>query len=130
MPAPLCAGCVLSCTMGTVPMPFIALPIPGVPIVDGLPTATILDIAPFLNIPSFIMCRSPANPAVAAIIAASLGTVTEGPCIPVPVIPWEPPSVATLSNGIPLATVESMCVCAWLGEISVEVPIEGPMMTE
>ena len=130
MPFPLSMGCVLSCSMGTVPMPFIALPIPGVPIVDGMPTATILDIVPFLNIPSFIMCRSPANPAVAAIIAASLGSVDEGPCIPVVVMPWEPPSVATLSNGIPLATVESKCMCAWLGEISVDVPIPGPMETE
>jgi hypothetical protein len=59
-----------------------------------------------------------------------LGSVDEGPCIPVVVLPWEPPSVATLSNGIPLATVESKCMCAWLGEISVDVPIPGPMETE
>jgi Domain of unknown function (DUF4280) len=124
MPELLTMGCMLACTFGMAHMPFVALELPGKPTVDGLPTASVADIMPLDNIPSFIMCKSPANPEVAAATAAALGVLTPMPCIPEIVAPWDPPSGVLVFGAMPLATIASKCMCAWGGSISVEVPSE------
>ena len=116
----------LKCSMGLAPLPVNFLPIPRV-MINGMPVGRMTDIIPFLNF-SFVMCKSPANPAVAAIIAASLGSVTQGPCIPTPVSPWLMPAFTVLASGVPVITKSSPCICAFGGEIKVLAPIQFTVM--
>jgi hypothetical protein len=126
MPQPLCTGALLKCTMGLTPTVFVADALPGAPMILGaLPAATIVQVLPN-NILPFGMCKSPANPAVAAATAAALGVLTPAPCLPVPASPWAPPSMVTFINMLPMATVSSKCACAFGGLISVSTPIPGP----
>ena len=125
MPELLTTGCVLTCTFGITPSVFITEPLPGKPVIEGaLDAATIMDIIPFDNILPFGMCESLANPEVAAATAAALGVLTPMPCVPLIPDPWEPPSLMMFYEALPLATVESKCLCAWGGEISVDAPTE------
>ncbi len=57
---------------------------------SGMPVANIMDHIPLLNIPTFGLCQSPANPVVAAATAAALGVLTPMPCIPATASPWIP----------------------------------------
>jgi hypothetical protein len=127
VPKFLTTGATLACTMGAAPSVFTATTLPGTPMVLGsLPAATIMEFVPMMNIMPFAMCMSPANPRVAAATAAAMGVLTPMPCIPNVVAPWAPPSVVATANGLPLATAESMCTCAWAGMISAQMPIPGP----
>ncbi len=131
MPEMLCTGAVLTCTFGDAPSIFEALPLPAMLLQDGaLPVAAIDQIIPFLNIMPFVMCNSPENPEVIAATAAAMGVFTPMPCIPVPIAPWEPQSVVSIGDGIPLATAMSKCECAWGGVIGVDLPVEGPATTD
>lgn len=124
MPELLTTGCLLQCSFGVAPTPFAALELPGKPTVMGLPAATLVEIIPIDNITPFGMCSSLANPTVATATTAALGVLTPMPCLPVIPAPWSPASAIAMYEGMPLATVESMCVCAWGGEIKVAVPAE------
>lgn len=125
MPPLLTSCCVLSCSFGEAPSLFDALPLPGKPTVEeAFVAATIEEIVPELNVPSFAMCSSPENPEVIAATAAAEGVLTPMPCVPVILDPWEPPSPTDSFEGVPLATVDSRCLCAWGGEISVDSPAQ------
>jgi len=105
--------------------------LPGKPVIDGaLSTATIMEFIPLDNILPFGMCESLANPEVAAATTAALGVLTPMPCIPVVVDPWEPPSELMSYADLPLATIESKCMCMWGGEIAVDAPAEFTVTTE
>lgn len=120
----LTTGCVLACSFGMAPAPFMALEIPGKPMLDGvLAAATIEEIAPGVNILPFVMCESPENPEVAAATAAAMGVLVPMPCLPVVVTPWMPPVPNMGFGGIPLASAASRCLCAWGGMIAVEAPV-------
>ena len=121
----------LTCTFGAAPGLFQALELPGKPVVMGtFTTATIEEIVPMVNVPTFVMCKSLLNPEVAAATAAALGVLTQMPCIPVVVAPWTPPSTLMAYMDMPLATVESKCLCAWGGMIGVEAPVEVLVSTQ
>lgn len=131
MPELLTTGCMLTCTFGMTPSSFIATEMPGKPVIEGaLSTATIMEIVPLENILPFGMCQSPTNPEVAAATAAAMGVLTPMPCIPIVPDPWEPPSDLLFYSDIPLATIESKCMCTWEGEISVDMPSETIVTTE
>jgi hypothetical protein len=74
-----------------------------------------------VNIPTFGMCRSPANPTVAAATAAALGVLTPMPCVPV-TTPWTPGVATVLLRGMPALDASSKCMCAYGGQISVTTP--------
>ncbi|MCK8785335.1 DUF4280 domain-containing protein [Roseomonas sp. NAR14] len=125
MPEFLTTGCLLTCSFGLAPSVFVAEELPGKPVIEGgFVTATVAEIIPEDNVPSFAMCSSMENPEVAAATAAAEGVLTPMPCVPVIVDPWEPPSELVSYDGLPLATVESKCLCAWGGEIAVDAPME------
>jgi hypothetical protein len=112
-------GAILSCSFGTVPAPMIVPP--ELPLLASeLPTATIMNFVPLENIPSFGLCTSLANPEVAAATAAALGVLTPQPCVPVTTSPWVPGSPRVLIEGMPALCAGSICLCDWLGEISID----------
>lgn len=126
MPQPLCTGTTLTCSFGAAPTVFVAQPLPGAPMILGaMPAATITQTLP-VNIPTFGMCQSLANPTVASATAAAMGALTPMPCVPAIVTPWAPPAVSLFNSMLPVATVNSRCMCAYGGVISVAAPVPGP----
>ncbi len=82
-------GAMMACSFGAAPSALMVLPANKV-LCGGPPAANIMDNKPFVNILPFAMCSSPANPAVAAATAASLGVLTPMPCTPMTSAPWVP----------------------------------------
>lgn len=121
MPQLVSLGAVLSCSFGTAPMPMIVPPETPV-FADALPAATIMDFVPLENIPSFVLCTSLANPEVELATAAAEGVLTPMPCVPVTTSPWFPGAPGVLLEGIPALCTGSMCLCDWLGEITIDEP--------
>ena len=115
----LCCGGMLSCPFGAAPMPFSSLPAARV-MINGKPAGVLTDAVPMLNVPSFGMCKNPANPSVAAATAAALGVLTPMPCVPVLTGAWLNPAPTVLVGGKPALTDGSKVMCAWGGQISVQ----------
>ena len=75
MPEFLTSECLLKCSFGKVPAPFQPLPLPSKSIfMEALVGATIMDIVPLPDIPTFGMCASLADPEMASAAAAAQGT--------------------------------------------------------
>lgn len=116
----LAMGAMLECSFGVAPSPLVVLPENRV-LADGLPLANINDHEPELNITTFGMCSSLANPEVATATAAASGVLTPMPCIPVTIEPWFPGVVNVLIGGMPALDETCQCLCAWGGLVK---PIE------
>ncbi len=91
----VCAGATLQCSFGAAPTVLNVLP-QNRTLTSGMPAANIMDHIPLLNIPTFGLCQSPANPVVAAATAAALGVLTPMPRIPATASPWIPGGPPTL----------------------------------
>jgi hypothetical protein len=117
-----CQGATLKCSFGALPAILTVTPKNPPVLIQGALAATIMDHAPIVNIPSFGMCAAPTNPAVIAATAAALGVFTPAPCVPVTTNPWFPGSQTILiANQISLNST-SLCMCKWLGAISITFP--------
>jgi len=114
------ATATLLCSFGAAPASLLVLPTARVQ-VEGKFAATVVDATPLVNIPSFGMCTSPANPSVAAATAAALGVLTPMPCVPA-TTPWVNGATGTLVGGQPALTFGAQCQCAWGGVIQVLNP--------
>ena len=112
------AGAQLMCTFGMVPATLAVLPVNRV-MVAKRPAATIQDHMPMVNIPTFGMCTSLANPVVAAATTAALGVLTPMPCVPATVSPWLPGAMRATAGHQPLLTATCQCNCIWGGLITV-----------
>jgi hypothetical protein len=110
-------GALLQCSFGVAPGPLSVLPVNRV--LTGTPTATIMDSAPLLNIPSFGMCSSPSNPVVITATAAALGVLTPMPCVPATVAPWLPGAPTVLIGNLPALDDQSKLMCMWGGLIQI-----------
>jgi uncharacterized Zn-binding protein involved in type VI secretion len=110
----------MMCSFGVAPAALNALN-PTV-MIGGMPAATIMDSKPMVNIPTFGMCMSIANPTVAAATAAALGVLTPMPCIPATSAPWVPGQPTTLIAGNPALASGSTCMCNWGGVIQLTFP--------
>jgi hypothetical protein len=122
----VCAGALLKCSCGLAPTALNVLP--DKKVLTQAPTATIMDNKPMVNVPTFGMCNSPANPAVAAAISSSMGAVTVAPCIPVLPAPWVPGAPTVLVGNQPALTKDSKLICAYAGVIEITMP--GQMTTK
>ena len=109
------SGSMLKCSQGVAPST-LAVVVPTTT-GQGPPAANIMDCAPMTNILPFGMCKSPANPTVAAATAAAMGTLTPMPCIPV-TTPWTPGSLLVKVRLFPALDATSKCMCAYGGQIS------------
>ena len=119
----VCMGAMLQCTFGVAPSPLTVLPVSRVMTMQGaMPSATIMDNKPLLNVMTFGMCTSLANPVVAAATAAAMGVLTPMPCIPFTVAPWVPGSPTILIGNMPALNNSSKLMCNWAGVISITSP--------
>ncbi len=109
------------CSMGIAPSVLTVLPDKMV-LGENKPAATIMDNKPMVNIMPFGMCRSPANPQVAAATAAALGVLTPMPCVPVTPAPWAPGSPTVLIKNQPALNNSCKLMCNWGGVISIMNP--------
>lgn len=110
----------LQCPFGLAPASLTV--IPSTVMVEGKPAARISDMAPLVNIPTFGMCTSLANPQVASATAAALGVLTPMPCIPQTVGPWTGGATTTTIQSMPGLTAGATCQCAWGGVIQITFP--------
>jgi hypothetical protein len=83
-----------------------------------------MNFVPFMNIPNFGNCTSPANP----MVIAALGVPQ--PCIPVPVMPWAPGSKKVKVTKMPELTDDSKTMCAWAGVIQMTKSAENSVNTK
>ncbi|MCU1501465.1 MAG: hypothetical protein JWM12_819 [Ilumatobacteraceae bacterium] len=116
-------GALLQCPFGVAPAPLSVLPT-NFTMAANMPAATIMDNVPMLNVPSFGMCTSLANPTVAAATAAALGVLVPMPCLPVLPAPWFPGSPTVMISNKPALNNASKCQCAYGGTISIITPGE------
>lgn len=119
-------GTPMSCSFGTAPSVFVALPA-SLTTAMKLMAGTVNDIAPIVNIPPFLLCQSLMNPTVAAATAAALGVLTPMPCLPVIAGPWSPGSSAAKLAKQKALTKGSTCKCAYGGSISFTSAIQMVM---
>lgn len=120
MPLLAVSGAVLACPFGLAPATLNVLP--DRTVLAGSLSATAPDMQPLVNIPSFGMCASLANPAVAAATSAALGVLTPAPCVPNIVAPWVPGSSRVLISGRPALHQGCTCSCLWGGVIRITAP--------
>lgn len=119
MPQQVVAGALLKCSFGVAPTALVVLPEARV-MVEGRPAASIMDHEPIVNIPTFGMCSSLANPEVEAATTAALGVLTPMPCIPMTMTPWEPGAPNVLVGEFPALSNASVCMCNWLGVVTID----------
>ncbi len=101
----------LTCTFGMTPSTLQVIP--------GNRDASIRDNAPMVNVRPFGMCRSMANPQVAAASAAAQGAMIPAACVPVCASPWVPGDPMRMVQGAPALTPQSKLMCAYAGVISI-----------
>ena len=111
-------GAMLQCDQGIAPCSLIV--IPARIMSDMKPVATVMDFT-IANIPTFGMCKgtNSANPMVASLTAAAMGTPTPAPCIPVITAPWSSGAASAKATPGKLLTKDSTCKCAWTGSVSI-----------
>lgn len=112
-----CATAMMKCSFGAAPAVLNVLPVHRV--FTGKPTANIMDGKPFLNVPTFGVCKSLANPAVASATAAAMGSLTPMPCAPMTLSPWVPGSPTVLLGNMPILNNSSKLICTWGGVIQI-----------
>jgi hypothetical protein len=122
----VCLGALLKCTFGLTPSALVVLPSNRV--LSNVPVANIIDNKPMVNILPFGMCKSLANPMVAAATAAAMGTLVPMPCVPLTVAPWMPGSATVLIGGLPALNNSSKLMCSWGGVIGVDAPGQFKML--
>lgn len=115
------SGAQLRCSEGTSPSTLTVPPAGGVE-ADRQPAATVMDHVPMVNVAPFGMCRTQANPQVAAATAAAQGVLTPMPCVPVISAPWSPGSPLITFSDKKALTDDSTCRCAWTGTIEIVDP--------
>jgi hypothetical protein len=115
------SGAKLKCSEGLAPSSLTVLPVNGTS-ADEIPAATVMDNIPMANIAAFGMCKTQANPQVAAATAAAQGVLTPQPCVPVVPAPWSPGSQAVTVHDLKALTDDSTCQCTWSGKIEITDP--------
>lgn len=116
------SGAMLACSFGTAPGT-LNVTSQASNLAEGKPIATIKDTAPNVNIPSFGMCTSMANPQVAAATAAALGVLTPQPCLPAAAGSWIPTKPAVLVANTPCLCNDSALMCMnGMGCITISTP--------
>jgi hypothetical protein len=112
-------GAKLKCSCGDQQSTF-QVPMDHQAFINNKAQANIMDNKPMVNIQSFGMCSSLANPVVAAATAANHGRLKKMPCVPATVAPWLGGKMDTLLANFPSLLKSSQVMCMWCGLIKVE----------
>ena len=129
MPKQVINGAMLKCDQGVAPATLTVLPVNQTD-GDDQPAATVMDFKPMVNIASFGMCQSTANPAVIAATSAAGGAKTPAPCVPATTSPWTPGSSIVTIQDQKALTDDSKCMCTWAGQITVQNPGQSDIEIE
>ena len=113
----VCNGAMMQCSFGGAPSSLIV--IPKNILTSNMPQATIMDFAPMVNIMSFGMCNSVANPATKRPPPVLF---TPGPCVPNTVTPWAPGAPTVIMGTFPALDNMSKLACVWGGVIQFTAP--------
>ncbi len=113
-------GATLRCSMGLAPGSL--LPTPRPLQCGSRVAANVTDHVPIANVTPFGLCRSLANPLVAAATSAAAGTLTPMPCVPATPAPWSPGAARTIIGGAPALSTQATLRCLWAGTIEVVDP--------
>lgn len=116
----VCNGAMCQCSFGVAPCNLVVTSVTNV-LGCSLPLASIMDNTA-MNLSTFGMCTSLANPVVASATAAALGVLTPQPCMPMITAPWAPGSPTVLISGKPALTNISKAMCAYAGIIQIVNP--------
>lgn len=122
MPAVVVKGAALACSFGAAPAVLSPTPNPAAPTDTQMQVAVVTDSVPNVNIPTFGMCLSIANPAVQSATTAASGVFTPAPCVPATSGPWAPGSASARVFGTPVLLQTAVCNCLWAGVVSVTQP--------
>lgn len=120
-------GVKLECLWGTMPSTLTVLPESRV-LVEGNPIGCISDNIPEINMASFGMCRSLANPVVLSATIQAGGILTPQPCEPIIVSTWVPFEANVMAGNKPVTTTNSCLECAYIGTISVVAPNQSSVI--
>jgi len=113
-------GAMCMCSFGTAPCPLVILPTSN----SEKRCATMMDYN-FINLQSFGMCTSRANPSIATVTAANLGALTPMLCLP-NIFPWNSfYQPLLLINNFPALTINSKTICVYGGIITILNPGES-----
>lgn len=116
----VCNGATLMCSCGSAPSALIVLPANKV-LTSYQPAANIMDHKPVVNIPTFGLCNTLSNPAVAAATSAASGVLTPMPCVPMTTSPWISGAATVMLGYQPALNDSSTLMCNWAGSISIKV---------
>lgn len=122
------AGASLQCPFGTTPCSLVVTD-PSRPKCGNMLMATIQDMAPGTNIPTFGLCQTISNPQVSIATSAAMGTLTPQPCVPAITSAWTPGSPLMKVKGTPALTNVCKCSCMWGGVISITNPGNSAIAT-
>lgn len=111
-------GALMMCSFGVAPSSLIVTSNATVT-VGGIPAATLMDYAPFANIPCFGVCLSPMHPGfVGGVVSAALGGAPVAPpCTPAVATPWLQPALITTIDGLAVLLPSAVNHCALSGVI-------------
>lgn len=112
----VCGTAQMQCNMGSTPSVLSVLPVRTI-LLSNKPMANISDNQPMVNIASFGLCRSLANPTVASATSAAMGALTPMPCIPNTTSPWLNGKTDLLLKGQPALLDNCQLICNWAGNI-------------
>ena len=112
----VCSSAQMNRSMGSAPAALTVLPIRTI-FLAGKPKANISDHQPMVNIAPFGLCRSLANPTVAAATAANLGRLQPMPCVPNTPSPWMGGKMDVIEKGQPALLNTCKLQCLWAGTI-------------
>jgi hypothetical protein len=108
-------GSLMKCSFGAAPVGLI--PTPKTIMTSSKVAANIMDHIPIANIPTFGVCKSIANPTVAAATAAAMGVLTPMPCVPATPAPWITGAPTVLLANFPALDDTAKLMCMWAGVI-------------
>jgi hypothetical protein len=111
-------GAKLKCSEGLAPSTLTVLPRRALADQTML-AATVHDFTPMVHVAPFGMCKTQANPQVAAATSAAMGVLTPMPCVPVLTAPWSPGAPKATIDGAKVLTDDSNCTCMWSGKIEI-----------
>lgn len=115
-------GAMMMCSMGSVPSILQTSVKPTTVRIEGKAVATVQHYKPFVNIPPFIFCNAPANPAIIPFTPLRI-------CTPQTFSPWSQGAVTIKENGIIALNQSSTLKCQYGGCISIVIPGQKTVKT-